>query len=160
VQRLVAQAVEDILQLDHDAEAALVQRRDSLLQIESTGAKPKAYAATSALRAHREPEQLNRLCAEHLIVTLHLHAVLLGVVGLALLAAVGTHALGLPAAAATAGLVGVAVAMIGYIWVTLRRVYGEGPLITTLKLAALGSGYGIALVTVFTLYATFTILRV
>jgi hypothetical protein len=187
-QRLRSDGAGIVIQLDDDAEAALVQRRDSLEGAGSLRARLEAYAVDSALRGHREPEQLNRLFVErlsllalllipfaalilrglyrdrlyveHLIATLHLHAVLFGVLGLGILLALGARLLGMPPNGAAVVLGVVALPMPPYVWGTLRRVYRDGPAVTTLKLAALGLGYGVAFVSALTLYATFTILRV
>lgn len=174
-----------VIDLSRETVTELEARRDALRRRGTAWAEVRSFWLGSILDAHRQPDQLNRLFAErasvmavllipafaltlrllyrgrlymeHLIFTLHLHAVVFGVVGIALLLGMGGYLLGLPGAPLTAGFALAGCSVLAYTWVALRRVYESGPVRTTLKLCALAGAYVAAFTAVLTAYAFATI---
>lgn len=88
-----------------------------------------------------------RFYAEHFVFSLHVHAFafLAALVGIALGWAVG------------GAVVGPVLAL--HLWLALKRVYGQGPFVTSLKFLALGTVYGFVLLVAFTSTIILTFLR-
>lgn len=176
-----------VVQLEDGMEARMEEGRDSLRQDDTLLSQAKAYYLSGVLKGHRNPNQVSRLFidglsfaaivllplfglllrglfrkrlyVEHIVFTLHLHAVLFGGVGLAVFVVLLLQTIGVPDAVSTKLLGFAGLGLMAYTWVALRRVYGSGIVQTTVKFIALAAVYSIVFSFVIAIYSIVTTLR-